>query len=174
MAEKGKKVHERGYFYAVVTGEQYPPTNETLEGLRKTLMERTKRKVAKVAVPASLIGRNREGWTVEAVTVTGIHSTRSDILIRRANGKADSLGGYNTADSLMQPLSKEDETLIVTLLTQKTQIDKQIREFNTAHTLPRRRIEQAIEAAMALMSDEAPLEKVEAPAEAAEIEEAAE
>ncbi len=104
-------VGEDGKFRADpgLPGEEVPwPSSDTLEGLRKTLLEKSRRRQAKVSVP--FVGvqypTTKPVPEIRKGVATGFHASTGKILVTWAGGKSEQ---YDPFRDTFRPLSDEEK-----------------------------------------------------------------
>jgi hypothetical protein len=94
-------VSSHGIFSAGIAGKNY--SSATLDGLRASLLEASRKAAARVAVPFTATAYGDRLWDG---TATGIHATTGKVLYRDSRGKNGQLEPYNT---VYRPLTEQEK-----------------------------------------------------------------
>ncbi|MDP9325708.1 MAG: hypothetical protein M3O87_04130 [Candidatus Dormibacteraeota bacterium] len=131
------RVTGNGRFLADPGAGQVNISADTLEALRARLLEETKRRAVKLAIPA-VLDENRPGAAPRRVTLTGIHASNRDLLWREADGTPNREASYNAR--WMQPLSPQEFQELTDLVGAFEEARQALDAFRGEHSLDARAV----------------------------------
>lgn len=135
------KVDSHGRFLTIVDGSEV--SADTLDGLKQKLTRMMRKASVRISLPAiyeirsSSYSTNATGQ-LEDVTITGLHQRNKSILLRRANGKADTADGHYST-GLFKP--EMDKAKYKALLKAKTDADAAFEKYVEQYKFSRHTIE---------------------------------
>lgn len=139
---------ENGYWQVRLPGDDsYGGLGQadTLEKAKQQARTALAKKKVKVSVPFTIIWHSNDTAEARRGTATGIHAKSYDVLVRYADGEADTIGSYGTVFRDDVPQDVIDRYILLSTEMRKKQVE--MRTIENQHKLDlKKAVREAIEA----------------------------